>query len=430
MFGEKWFSRQEVVSGAPSKKGDAKDAAAVEEDDYSYLTIPIIVLIGVVATVIAIVGTSGSEKPVASVPKAIVFIVQGLKGTTFHTAVTSGTAGPNMQNMATNMGAFAACEDIQDVRCARAQDGATLGGAYRWQAAPGVASILTGVGAKKHMVANNSFDQLLNFAKTSDSYPSVLARLKKRGFSTAVVGSSALVSTVGTAGMCTEYGVLDFECGGTAYQSCLAASTCNTNVRTPLTPAVTLSSTTGTVGSSDVYIIAQDVLAAMNANADFIMVNFNQYELAAQAVGGSYAVNNSKAMAQLYLIDAVIGEIVALISQRTKHSNENWLMMGVADHGGSGSSSGSTANEDEVIALFAATETPAGTLSLSSSRPPARQMDVAPTVLKWFGALDNVTAAAMDGSVQFICTDGYNVGNCSDSSTIVFDSAESVTGTN
>jgi hypothetical protein len=40
-------------------------------------------------------------------------------------------------------------------------------------------------------------------------------------------------------------------------------------------------------------------------------------------------------------------------------------------------------------------------------------MDVAPTLLEWFGLLTSERASTLDGKVQFLCGTGSAGGNCS-----------------
>jgi hypothetical protein len=101
--------------------------------------------------------------------------------------------------------------------------------------------------------------------------------------------------------------------------------------------------------------------------------------------------------------------VTAVLESRVEQSRENWLVLGVGDHGGLASSSGANRDEDELVAFFATTYTLAGQLTLQTPFPPVKQMDAAPTLLKWLGIK---APANMEGTAQMICSDGKTPANC------------------
>ena len=104
--------------------------------------------------------------------------------------------------------------------------------------------------------------------------------------------------------------------------------------------------------------------------------------------------------------------MAAMIRARAVNSRENWLLVGVSDHGGLGKSFGSNPMDDPLVSLFASTFSMHGAgTALQPFTYPTTQFDVAPTVLKWLGVSYN--ASGYDGVPQGICSDGKFPANCS-----------------
>jgi hypothetical protein len=439
MFGEHWEPHTEAVRESVAKRANstleekkkAKAQAAAGDDIVSKSGGSM--LVGVVAftlllTIVLVLLGSGGKVSV-NAPKAILFVISGLKGTEFMEAVIDGPYGPNIKGIisAGNGGSYAPCQHADDGRCCRTQDGPRFGAEFQFSAAPGIASILTGVNSNKHRVHNNSYSAMQNFQSASQQYPSVLALAKKAGFTTAVVGSKYMVSALGEDGRCSTYGVLDFECGPDASSRCLARSSCNIDVRVSLAPGFSARELAGPNDraadeygrGSDLYAsdfgrvfeLTNDIVTFINAATDLIVVHINSLELASEdkANGGDYSVTSKKAMSTLYMIDAIIGQVAAIVQSRVSESRENWMLLGVGDHGGVRSTSGNNKDDDEIVAFFGTVYTLAGNLALGAPFPPVRQYDAAPTILKWLGI---PAPANLDGTAQMVCSDGINPTNC------------------
>lgn len=455
MFGETWSTPSsneekkkagDIVSNIPLAAAGAlsgKNALAaspagsptgVESAPKLDWTLPVVIGIGTLVTLVLVLIGSGGV-PAKNAPKALLLVISGLKGTEFMDAVVDGPYAPNMR-LLLQTGSFAPCLHADDGRCCRTQDGPHLGPDYTFGSAPGIASILTGVNSNKHRVNNDTYDAMSHFASSSATYPTILKMAKDASFTTAVVGAKYMMATLGSGGRCSEYGVLDFECGDDAVTRCLARSSCNSDLRVPLPPsfdvadqapfsaAVEEYSRASSLIESDngkVFEITNEAVNFINAGSDVVVVHINALELASNnaADGGDYTAQSKLSMAALYLTDAIVGQLTSVVGRRVEQSRENWLIVGVADHGGYNSTNGKRLDEDELVAFFATTYTLAGHLALQAPFPPVRQYDAAPTILRWMGI---PVPSYMDGSAQMICSDGVNVANCSEVQNVVADS--------
>lgn len=403
------LSFEENKTSQPSdEKATKQDKAAGQSAAAQYFTL-ICSLVAVVLLLFAIIAGSGGAASAEARPKAVVFIVEGLQGTVFEEIGVNGFRAPNMRKVIAS-GAHAACFGPSDTRCCRTQAGRRLGAPYTWQSAPGLASILTGVDAAKHQVFNSSFDAMIRFSSTSQQAPTFLKVAVGSGLKTAAVGSNSLLTTIGVGAACSAYGILDFECGPEAINRCMRSTSCNLIERLPLLNS-------GASNKDAIKEIVTDVERALTEGADLTVVHLTRVNAAAvNAPGGAFSATSAPYAAQLYLADAVFGQVMAMIERRSAQLHENWLVLGTSDHGGHGRTFGTEFNVDELVPLFAHVHTPAGHMPLRAPVPPVRQMDVAPTVLEWFGLLDSSTAANLDGRVQFICGTGAAGGNCTSAS--------------
>lgn len=184
----------------------------------------------------------------------------------------------------------------------------------------------------------------------------------------------------------------------------------NTTSRTSFATTAGTTSTSST--PSQLYVIHFDALAK-RAESPFLP-------------GFSYALSSAEYRAQAFLIDAVIGETLAYVQERSEKEFENWLVVGMSDHGGNGKSvneklqwsNATTADKDEMdsemdsnfpfydyvtpgydesrlLALQRASVVPffMGTFTANSFEKsyitlkplerPTSQLDVFPTILRW-----------------------------------------------
>lgn len=117
-------------------------------------------------------------------------------------------------------------------------------------------------------------------------------------------------------------------------------------------------------------------------------------------------------MSQAYLLDALIGQVLAFVNDRTRSQKENWLVMGVGTKGASTSVSSNNTdsnssnnrknnNEESAIPFFISTYTSSTKkyVALRKLTRPISQLDVLPTVLRWLNVppYDEATESVLSG---------------------------------
>ena len=392
MFGDHWKAaadtKPDVAKAAPGK---TTAPAAADPASKNYLSIGLAAG-ATLLILLLIVGGSGASAPSGARGKALVLLIGGVDATAFENLAIRGNRAPNLRELLEGGGQHAVCLNSDDPMCCRAADEPrTLGGAWKWDAAPGLLSALTGVSPSKHRVSNNSRAAMERYVPAAATYPTALKQLKEAGKTVAVVGSSSLLTAVGDGGACSGLGVLDYECGDSMLQRrCLETSACFATTR------VSLSSTpTGT----QEFDAVRDAARFIEGNADVVVVHLNRPNLAAAAAGWQ----SDEYSAQLYMTDSVVGQILDLLRRRVGGSSqENWLVLGVSDHGG-------PAPTSDLVAFFAASLGQSGAYRLRIPQIPVRQVDLAPTLLTWFGL---PLSADLDGNAQFVCGRAEAAINC------------------
>ena len=386
---------------------DDKDAKAKtvdqpdeqDENESSGLLFRFALITGVAAIafvlLIVVVTTSGSGHNGGS-PRVLLVVVGGFKGTAFQSIVFDQHHAPNLRELA-ETGSYSECNMVSDTRCARTHSGARLTGSYSWDAAPGFASILTGVDPRKHGVYNDSKEALSAYGDNAERYPTFLKMLRDKGVRTAAVGTPPLLTSQGRTNMCDNYGVLDFECGKPNIDVCIQGDSCNTAMRRAVSPS----------GHSDA-VSSEAVLDVVEEGAEAIVVHFNKLNEVAQTTG-FYSQDSVHYVNRAYITDAFVGQVVAGIEKRIEETHENWLVVVTSDHGGRNHSSGDNYNDDEVVPFVVSTITSGGPLTLKAPKIPTRQIDVAPTILSWMG-ID--LPQSMEGTTQGICGTGSKPVNC------------------
>lgn len=378
MFGENYnpgkdSSKEKKVAPAVTQH------EVVNNNSKNYFTVVVTVALAFVL-LLSIVQGAGAATHTGARPKALVFLFEGLPADSFEELKDS--RAPNIARLLKN-GKWASCQDPAAASCCSAQNGP------QHQSAPGFLSVLTGVDTEKHGVLNNSFDLLRKY--DYQEYPTVLTRMREVGLSTAAVGNSHFLTTIGD-NACNAYGVLDFECGDALLNTrCLATSSCNLNSRISLAT---------TSSGSEQFDVFEDAKMLINSGSDAVFVHLNSLEAVARKAG----YNSESYAAQMYITDSIVGNILSEIEKRADgHALENWLILGVSDHGVA-----KIPTEMDQVTLFAAAMGPTGTLPLKTPVVPVQQVDVAVTLASWFG----VSAKGMDGQRQFVCGDGQYAANC------------------
>lgn len=354
---------------------------------------------------IMVSGTSGGSER----PKVAIVVFEGFRGDIFQSAVLNSNKAPLISALLqADVSSYSTCTGIDDYKCARTQSGPALGPDHTFGAAPGITSILTGVNAQRHLVSNNS--AMAHFTATSKTYPSLPKHLKNLGLKTAAVGTSKLISTInGEDDGCIAHGVLDYECGSDVAFRCYESSDCNLNARVP-------TEINGELGHEEEHMM-EGIETALASNPDLLI--FHTAKLARGAEDPSrplfsFDAKSPEYLAEVYQLDAIIGQLAAELRERSKRYRENWLLIGTSATGGYGKVLNyDVSGYDEIIPFFVVPLT-TSPLRVKALNTPASQMDVYPTALKWLGVAGpaNIT---LDGQAQGICTNGLDLQNCTSS---------------
>ncbi|KEG12506.1 hypothetical protein DQ04_01661100 [Trypanosoma grayi] len=415
---------QEIVDRA-----DAEADVAVVGRCCTTVFLPLLIVVLVLGVFLSVVLTSGSAPKVAGVPRAVLIVVEGFKGTTFN-ALLEGERLPHIRRMLLEQhGVYAACATLEDARCARAvlvEDDTT--GEPFISSGAGIATILTGVTPRRHRVRNDSWQSYSVMADTTAHFPTIAMRVTSARRHVVALGTSHMLNALNTgSGQCSEAGLLDAECetpvglrgrdaqsqatteaeraaaaftrtgdDASSLMSCLHQRSCNLFKR-----VLTLAN--GRDGKeeqqftkylSDVLggLVNEEHESASSTAADGSLFIFHFNTLARRAGDAglpdfTYAADSLEYTAQAFLLDSLIGQVLAIVRDRARSHKENWLVVGTSDHGGVGKSFGRNGDEDEVVPFFTATYTTnaRGYTRLRSFTRPVTHMDAAPTILKWLG---------------------------------------------
>ncbi|RNF02344.1 arylsulfatase G [Trypanosoma rangeli] len=387
--------------------------------------LPLLVVALLVGVLLSVGVTSGRAREVKGVPRAVLFIVEGFKGQTFN-KLLEGQRLPHIRRMLVEQhGVYAVCATLGDARCARAAPAVdAVTGKPFVSAGAGLASILTGVFPRRHGVATDSQASYAVFASTSLQFPSVALRVTRAGRRATAVGGHRLLNGLNAStGQCSVPGLLDAECasppgsaapaeaaaGSTGQpavaasanagdtppeMSCLHQRSCNLFRR-----VLTLASGRG--GSEERQftehltqlfgsLSGEGQQAGDSFDDSLLIFNFNALALRsgdAALPDFTYEPESLEYAAQAFLIDSLIGQVLALVQHRARFRKENWLVVGTSNHGGVGKSFGHFGDEDELVPFFVATYT-TNTRGYRRLRPLTRSvthMDAAPTILQWLG---------------------------------------------
>jgi hypothetical protein len=333
--------------------------------------------------------------------RALVIGIDGMKGAQFYQRVFQDDEAPNLKAIA-NLGQFAVCSSVFDPHCARTHLGPRYNVGYKWVTSTGWATVLTGVDTDKHLVKDNEFESQIVFSQTTKNYPTFLGQLKQHGFVTAAGGVGNYMSSMdtnddGSASVST--GILDFECGFNAEErtssvDAKANNSCNVDFR---------QSFDGGDSNRDVNLthwLVNMINTDGGNSPDVIMGVYDTIDHAGHHFGYS---SNPGYMSAISTVDSNIGDVIQAVKTRSVLKHEVWLVMVTSDHGGHVNSDGSGGHDvvffhDEVIPLVVGVfgehvklthQGPISTLD-------AKQMDVSPTVLHWFGLSQAVT----DGTIR------------------------------
>eukprot|EP00796_Vickermania_ingenoplastis_P012220 gene12220-8409_t len=362
--------------------------------------------------------------------------------------------------------------------------------------ATSIASILSGVTPSRHLVQNNSLASMFRYAQTSKTYPSVAKIVKDAGLQVTVLGTSHLLNSLSsTTYSCTQPGVLDMECpaesvsvpegveestqtnpalGGTITTlECMATSSCNTDARRTKLPTNPREMSNSGIPEEQYRRILRDVFGSASQEkhnaaspsssssssssgsngagvpvkaSELYLFHFDSLAVRSESPylpNFAYNASSEEYVAQAYLIDSLIGQILAYVEDKSIQERENWLVVGVSDHGGNGknvnadenpppvddasASSGSESGNQNgvswvsmglddtqlqhllhasVVPFFMSTFTTSSSqrsyITLKPLERPTSQLDVLPTILRWLNVapFDDETEAAWAAEQQ------------------------------
>lgn len=406
----------------------------------SRVFIPFVVAGLLLILFMATVWTAGNGVDVEASPRAAIIILEGFKGTIFEELLADEVHLPNIAAMMSRRGGVHAnCPDPAASSCARTVlvENDVTGGVYT-ASGSSIASILSGVTPRRHKVLSDTRESYADYATTSKTYPSIARRVMEVGKTVTVLGTAHLINSFGpNTGRCTEPGVLDIECitsrekaladmsdplSPSTSLECLASSTCNIATRRMKLSTNPLHYSEGigelqfthqlrevfgglTITQPDQSHSVQNIVADAVQDSLFI---FHFDALAVRAQSGAlpactYSADSKPYVAQAYLLDALVGQIVAFLRDRALTQKENWLVVGVSDHGGLEKSFDQPrdAPESQVVPFFLSTYTAnaRGFVSLQPLVSPVSVLDVLPTVLRWLNVApyDELTQQVLDG---------------------------------
>ncbi len=323
--------------------------------------------------------------------RALIIGLDGTKGVQFNESVFLNKQAPNIK-IIMDQGQYTTCASIHDVHCAKTHLGHRLGPDYFWVTSPGWATVLSGVNTDKHLVKENDFERQRIFTKTSQQFPTFLFQLKQHGFITAAGGVGNFLSSIDD-GQVTP-GILDYECGEDIIhqQSSVAAdanTSCNADYR---------QSFNGDDEDRDKQLttwLSNLINMDGEHSPDVIMGVYDTIDEAGHRHTFSSNPDYLKAIAN---VDSSIAELVAALKHRVEKSNEVWLVIITADHGGHGRDHSDALLEDEVVPFVISTFGQHISLLRRGSLEEghATQMDVKPSLMHWF----NIEPGASDGMVR------------------------------
>nr|CAJ2468987.1 unnamed protein product [Leishmania braziliensis] len=443
----------------------------------SRIVVPLLTACMIIAIFTAIVYTNGTGSNVGASPRVAVIVLEGFSGTVFHALMQSGVHIPNIAHLLSSpSGVWAECSTSVQSSCARAVvvENDTSGEAYV-SAAAAMTSLFSGMPPRAHQVYNRSLEGMSAYATTSKMYPSIAKRVKDAGMKVSVVGTSHVINSLSfVSGSCSQPGVLDMECAasqaellrlsideysGNVQLDCLAPSSCNMDTRKMSSPTNPQNCSGGqaeaqftrqlnSIFGGLAYSTPTQGTATQNTVADNLDDSLFVFHFDALAVRAAsaylpefqYSASSKEYVAQVYLLDALVGQVISYVRDRSRSQKENWLILGVSNHGGSGKRYDTplSLSPENTIAFFMATYTSNAkrSVTLAPLQRPVTQLDVLPTVLTWLNvapydvetnaviAGTNTTAASpavmahvaerihLEGVVQGICSPGTSLKDC------------------
>ena len=270
------------------------------------------------------------------------------------------------------------CEAAGDPRCATSSAAAAAGGA---------ASALTGVASAKHNVTGDAPARQAAFAATGRWFPSLFARAGAAGMRSAASGAPPLLSAAEPSGR-SRYGVLDFECGGTAAAPAVdpqAGRSCNLDFRR------------GQARADPRQDAKTAEFVGLMLVGGCTEVNLAHFVSPDAACGSG---TTAACLDQLAIVDGLVGNLLDAVNVAVRDRGEEFLVIVSAGHGG-------PAGDGSVpfmVGRYKPSTAPRPA-ALNAFRAPVRQVDVAATALAWL-ELGQGLEGLLDGRPQGLNAEG------------------------
>lgn len=128
-------------------------------------------------------------------------------------------------------------------------------------------------------------------------------------------------------------------------------------------------------------------------NPDVLFLHFDDVDHAGH--GFAFSTTEPRYVAEMQRIDGYVGEVLEALENRQERTGEEWLVMVVSDHGGTGNSHDQGSGNAEVgNTIFFMNHSDINSIYTVSG---SRMVDLAPTVLQYLNVYSEKAQAAMDG---------------------------------
>lgn len=318
--------------------------------------------------------------------RVLIIGLDGTRGDEFHrVAFQDQTSSLVLETML--KGIYSLCPNEEASSCARAQETPALDQNYKWMTSPGWLSVATGVRGSKHLVADNGFSAQKKYVNVVQNFPSFFKILRQNGYFTAAAGVGAFLTASYGSGAVS--GILDYECGINGSGPILtpqADASCNLNQRKTFD---------GKDAERDLKL-TQWLLESVDQNSlSVIMGVYDRIDEKGHYTGFKNSKSYRNQISETILL---IEKVLLKIQARAQVNNEEWLVVMTSDHGGHnyflGGGHSKASYEDSNIPFVLMNVN--SDITWKPLKMPVTQMDVFPTVMKWFGFVVD----GGDGQVQ------------------------------
>lgn len=233
---------------------------------------------------------------------------------------------------------------------------------------------------------------------TLEGHLSFLRVVKEAGYKPALIASPSYFSAteVDSAGVCTNVGLLDTECVGSACPNQDPAAYCNAAMKYVTCPGFNQYLT------NDAF---KGFEKAVENGADLIYIQADGLLSDGYTLANRPPKEMMERVAMINLMDGVIGKIALSISQRSSELNENWLVTLVSE--------GDNSYHQSPLFMFSYSKGMSVKLKSFAGNVVHTSANVFPTVLKWFGL--EVSSALPESAANEavgICSSGIKIKNC------------------